>query len=241
MDPFTPRKDKPYILWTPLPESRLHGNGILAMDRPAPDKIRHMSIRHRDSEQSAWLPAMGQVLKRSIKTIAIMPAATPASFAFSPTTPGPGQTVQFADTTSGGPTSWQWDFGDGSTSNAKNPSHVFLGASSYTVKLVSSGKLRVKAGKQDHYRRICVWFSRYHSHTRPPFRLRDKRSNSPERRRVLQVPGDGISATARARPVKIRPTRSRPKDLSARHPVCCQWQRDQDHEPSDHGYPHDRA
>ena len=82
--------------------------------------------------------------KRSIKTIAIMPAATPASFAFSPTTPGPGQTVQFADTTSGGPTSWQWDFGDGSTSNAKNPSHVFLGASSYTVKLVSSGSFGSK-------------------------------------------------------------------------------------------------
>ena len=77
-----------------------------------------------------------------------MPAATSASFTFSPTTPGPGQTVQFADTTCGDPTSWKWDFGDGSTSNAKNPGHVFLRASSYTVTLVSSGSFGSKQGSK---------------------------------------------------------------------------------------------
>ncbi len=75
--------------------------------------------------------------RKSVKTIMIMPDAA-ASFVFSPMTPGPGQTVQFADTTSGDPTSWQWDFGDGATSTSKNPSHVFLKAAFYTVTLISS-------------------------------------------------------------------------------------------------------
>ena len=75
--------------------------------------------------------------RKSVKTITIMAGAA-ASFVFSPTTPGPGQTVQFADTSSGGPTSWQWDFGDGATSTSKNPSHVFSKAAFYTVTLISS-------------------------------------------------------------------------------------------------------
>src|SRR5512140_680862 len=86
----------------------------------------------------------GTVSRKSFKSITILPASTSASFVFSPTTPGPGQTVQFADTTPGDPTSWNWSFGDGSTSNVKNPSHVFLRASTYTVTLTSSGSFGSK-------------------------------------------------------------------------------------------------
>ncbi len=32
---------------------------------------------------------------------------------------------------------WQWDFGDGTTSNAQNPSHVFPGPGNYNVRLVA--------------------------------------------------------------------------------------------------------
>ena len=75
--------------------------------------------------------------KKSVKSIMIMPDAA-ASFVFSPMIPGPGQTVQFADTSSGDPTSWQWDFGDGGGSTTKNPGHVFLKAGFYTITLISS-------------------------------------------------------------------------------------------------------
>lgn len=75
--------------------------------------------------------------KTSTKTIAVMPEAA-ASFVFSPPTPGPGQTVQFSDTTPGNPTFWQWDFGDGSTSTVKNPRYAYMKASTYTVTLISS-------------------------------------------------------------------------------------------------------
>jgi PKD repeat protein len=76
--------------------------------------------------------------KRANRTITVMPGTASATFVFSPSTPGPGQTVQFADTTAGDPTSWRWDFGDGSTSTAKNPSHVYLAAASYSVSLTAN-------------------------------------------------------------------------------------------------------
>jgi PKD repeat protein len=59
------------------------------------------------------------------RTITVMPATASATFVFSPMTPGPGETVQFADTTTGTPMSWQWTFGDGATSTLKNPSHAY--------------------------------------------------------------------------------------------------------------------
>jgi PKD repeat protein len=74
--------------------------------------------------------------RKSAKTIAIM-SDMGAAFSFSPMIPGPGETVQFTDTSSGSPTSWQWDFGDGATSSLRNPSHVYQRAASYTVTLIS--------------------------------------------------------------------------------------------------------
>lgn len=44
----------------------------------------------------------------------------------------------FNDTSTGGPTAWSWDFGDGGTSAAQNPSHTYAQAGTYTVKLTAS-------------------------------------------------------------------------------------------------------
>ncbi len=60
-----------------------------------------------------------------------------ASFTFSPASPIVNQAVQFTDKSSGGPTSWSWNFGDGATSAAQNPSHVFAAAGTYTVALTA--------------------------------------------------------------------------------------------------------
>jgi len=48
-----------------------------------------------------------------------------ASFSASPTTVCLGDTISFTDTSSGNPTSWSWDFGDGNSSTAQNPTHVY--------------------------------------------------------------------------------------------------------------------
>jgi PKD repeat protein len=51
-----------------------------------------------------------------------------------------GTEIQFTDLTAGSPTTWAWDFGDGSTSTDQNPAHTYMAAGSYTVTLsVSNG------------------------------------------------------------------------------------------------------
>ena len=48
-----------------------------------------------------------------------------ASFSFSPKFPKQGQAVQFLESSSGNPASWTWDFGDGTSSTERNPSHIY--------------------------------------------------------------------------------------------------------------------
>ena len=44
-------------------------------------------------------------------------------------------TVDFSDRSTGSPTSWNWDFGDGNTSTEQNPSHTFTTSGRYSVSL----------------------------------------------------------------------------------------------------------
>jgi len=46
--------------------------------------------------------------------------------------------VSFADESTGTPTAWKWEFGDGYTSNLQNPEHIYEKEGSYTVKLTVS-------------------------------------------------------------------------------------------------------
>jgi PKD repeat protein len=46
-----------------------------------------------------------------------------------------GATVQFTDTSSGGPTSWLWDFGDTFTSTLQHPTHAYASTGVFTVTL----------------------------------------------------------------------------------------------------------
>jgi gliding motility-associated-like protein len=44
-------------------------------------------------------------------------------------------TVNFTDLSTGNPTTWLWNFGDGNTSNQQNPSHTYTAPGTYTVTL----------------------------------------------------------------------------------------------------------
>ncbi len=63
-----------------------------------------------------------------------------AAFSANPTTLSANGQVQFTDQSVGGPTSWQWNFGDGTVSTQQNPVHVYQSVGAYDVSLtVSNG------------------------------------------------------------------------------------------------------
>ncbi len=62
--------------------------------------------------------------------------STPAAaFTTQPLSVRTGAVVQFNDQSTGCPSTWVWDFGDGGTSNERNPSHVYHAPGLYTVEL----------------------------------------------------------------------------------------------------------
>ena len=60
-----------------------------------------------------------------------------ADFAGAPTSGNAPLTVTFTDLSTNSPTSWLWDFGDGTTATTQNPVHVFEAA---LVEIVSNAK-----------------------------------------------------------------------------------------------------
>lgn len=80
---------------------------------------------------------------QTARSVAVAPAlasAPPVSAAFdiAPATGAVGQQISFLDRTTGSPTSWSWNFGDGTTSSQQNPVHVFKAAGTYQVRLTAS-------------------------------------------------------------------------------------------------------
>jgi PKD repeat protein len=66
-------------------------------------------------------------------------AGPTASFTMTPDgNPVVGQAVQFTDASTGGPTSWSWNFGDGQSSTQQNPTHVYGGPGPFTVTLTAA-------------------------------------------------------------------------------------------------------
>jgi PKD repeat protein len=66
-------------------------------------------------------------------------SAPVAQFTGSPTSGTFPLTVNFSNTSTGSITSQAWNFGDGGTSTAANPSHVYAAAGTYTVSLTVTG------------------------------------------------------------------------------------------------------
>ncbi|HNQ28784.1 MAG TPA: PKD domain-containing protein [Methanolinea sp.] len=81
------------------------------------------------------------------------PGMTPiAFFAVSKSIGFAPMTVQFTDMSFNSPTSWDWDFGDGGTSNIKNPTHTYTAAGTYTAILTVENT----AGSSTSSRKIYV-------------------------------------------------------------------------------------
>lgn len=63
-----------------------------------------------------------------------------ADFSYNPASPVTGETVQFIDESLGSPASWQWSFGDATSSSVQSPAHVYYLPGTYNVTLTVSDK-----------------------------------------------------------------------------------------------------
>ena len=87
-----------------------------------------------------WFKGLGALVLSVLAFGLFSSQAVPtASFTMTPNgNPVVGQTVQFADTSTGNPTSWSWNFGDGQSSTLQSPTHVYLGPGSFNATLTAS-------------------------------------------------------------------------------------------------------
>jgi PKD repeat protein len=86
------------------------------------------------SVQMSAANAYGQVIVEKILNVFRNDVPPVANFLWSPLSPVVGQLVQFNDL-SAGATSWSWNFGDGGTSTAQNPTHAYTSAGDKPVVL----------------------------------------------------------------------------------------------------------
>jgi len=84
------------------------------------------------------------------------PTAPAAAFMGTPTSGAPPLTVSFADLSAGTPTSWVWDFGDGSTSTVQHPTHEYARLGAFDVSLTAANDLGVDTETKANY--IAVTF-----------------------------------------------------------------------------------
>jgi hypothetical protein len=66
------------------------------------------------------------------------PVAPVASFTTSTNATCMGEAVLFSDGSSNNPSTWAWDFGDGSSASVENPTHAYATAGTYIIALIAS-------------------------------------------------------------------------------------------------------
>jgi len=82
------------------------------------------------------------------------PASPVACFSASPRGGRKPLAVTFTDLSSGAPTSWEWDFGDGATSTAQNPTHDYSLPGSYAVALTVANDYGTDSESETGYIRV---------------------------------------------------------------------------------------
>jgi len=97
------------------------------------------------------IPMASNIAQGGYNVQGITPITPVANFTANTTTGLNPETVQFTDTSSNTPTSWLWDFGDGTTSTDQNPTHVYSLPGSYTVTLIATNNAGSSTLTQTNY------------------------------------------------------------------------------------------
>jgi PKD repeat protein len=133
------------------------GRGTPVMRMAASPNLNNVtgSKQTVDANTGIVMLASNDVTKQywsSDESLGTTPSKPTASFTASPTSGTAPLAVTFTDTSTGSPTSWSWDFGDGTTSTLQNPQHTYGTPGTYTAKLTATNA----AGSSDATATITV-------------------------------------------------------------------------------------
>jgi len=97
-------------------------------------------VRVKDTDQASGNRSLDTIYidEMYVESASGPPVPPVADFVGDPTSGCAPLAVQFTDQSSGNPTSWSWDFGDGGSSSEQNPSHTYQSVGYYTVSLTVS-------------------------------------------------------------------------------------------------------
>ncbi len=110
--------------------------------------------RTNDGNGNAVL-SFGSIAALDDRVVKVVYTGTPtlprANFSASPNPVTLGNSVTFSDTSTGTPTSWRWDFGDGNTSTVQNPSYIYSASGKYIVSLTVANATGQDTKTVDNY------------------------------------------------------------------------------------------
>lgn len=81
---------------------------------------------------------------KAFNGVVITPVPPVANFTANITSGNFPLTVNFQDLSQGNANAWDWDFGDGSHSTLKNPTHIYTAKGTYTVSLIVTNNFNLK-------------------------------------------------------------------------------------------------
>ncbi|MDQ7787756.1 MAG: PKD domain-containing protein [Thermodesulfovibrionales bacterium] len=113
----------------------LRGTGAYPSETPDQiiSRMTSTGVSILDTRNSITKPRID--LLAAVGSLEVPPVA---NFTGTPTSGVAPLNVSFTDTSSGAPTSWSWNFGDGGTSTLQNPSHSYSTPGTYTVSLTAT-------------------------------------------------------------------------------------------------------
>ncbi|RYZ27129.1 MAG: PKD domain-containing protein, partial [Chitinophagaceae bacterium] len=120
-------------------------SGALKITTPAFAKTKRLKKRRLSCK-----PIILTLFCVWLSSIALAQAPT-AGFTATPVSGCSPLVVTFADVSTGNPTSWLWDFGNGATSTLKNPSTTYFIPGKYTVTLIVTNAAGTNTKKQQDF------------------------------------------------------------------------------------------
>ena len=93
-----------------------------------------------------WVQTMGIIVSRWELLQSLL-----LDFSASPISGNAPLKVAFSDESTGSPISWNWNFGDGTTSKQQNPKHTYSSEGTYTVTLTVKDEIGNNSVTKSNY------------------------------------------------------------------------------------------